>query len=951
MEQSLPPTLAVPTYTFTTRAQHLNRIDAVTRSSEIFLSRLAKFFQLRGSFLQTPVLECRTVDLYSLHHVVARLGGYEKVSEETQWTEVAKELHYKDIEPTALELLEAYKTIILPYLTVVKGFEDTNPPPFVKGVTQEPEVHAFNMSRYEKERINCVDLQIQEATSKLEEIRGNVTELPAHEQEHEDELKKLEKVYLSTGLPDGFENRNFDQDLFKVPEDLRRRTTRRGTKRKRSETTERESEKTTNNDFAFKKPGLSVSGLIRKLRRQKILKKLQKKLKRLKQRRQALKKRGIVKKRGLGRWNKKIIEIAYLLSLKSSKKVCQKCKKCIGQALFKCTLCHMTYHLRCIVPEMSHYPQGDWHCTQCIAREMKNYQAPFNTSLDDRVREYNLQEFRTMAKNTKRMFFCLKNIEKPSSEKVEQKFWQIVGEKNSTVDTVVEYGADFIRNQGTDVPSHTAARMELSHLISPSNRTPLHLSPRILYEKLIYHPWNLNNIAENSTSALSYFKNKISRMQAPWMNIGMIFSTFGWHCEPHWCYNINHLHTGDSKTWYAVPGEYAEKFEETMKELAPELFETQPDTLLLHDCLVNPKALMEKGVPVYRLNQTAGEFVITFPRAYHCGFDHGFNVSEAVNFAPADWIKIGRKCVEEYALLKTNSLFSHDELMFRIAKASFLADVRIATAAYHDLYYSIKSELKLRQFVVGQWGCTEEMMSYNIELYSDYLRRCDYCKSTIYMSAVMCKCCTDDQRMVCIKHYDKLCTTCTPQNHYLIERRTSKAMFLIFKYLLVDVVDPYEKWVTRMRSLLHQNPVIGYSERKVFGKLMQEAEQNLYLSQSLLYSFNTVLYGPSCRLRVFGKNVSRNYSDAYKYLVHYLEHILDVGQYTLCSNSVFKLCKCLTDFRYPDYDKYVYEIDSESGSSSSSTSESGSSSSSTSESGSSSSSTSESDSESGSASE
>ena len=83
------------------------------------------------------------------------------------------------------------------------------------------------------------------------------------------------------------------------------------------------------------------------------------------------------------------------------------------------------------------------------------------------------------------------------------------------------------------------------------------------------------------------------------------------------------VHWGETKTWYGIPGEDAEKFEAAIKSEAPDLFEAQPDLLFQLVTLMNPKRVKDANVRVYACNQRAGEFVITFPKAYHAGFNHG----------------------------------------------------------------------------------------------------------------------------------------------------------------------------------------------------------------------------------------------------------------------------------------------------------------------------------------
>jgi histone demethylase JARID1 len=47
------------------------------------------------------------------------------------------------------------------------------------------------------------------------------------------------------------------------------------------------------------------------------------------------------------------------------------------------------------------------------------------------------------------------------------------------------------------------------------------------------------------------------------------------------------------------------------------------DILLGKTTMFPPNILLRHHVPVYRAIQRPGEFVITFPRAYHSGFSHG----------------------------------------------------------------------------------------------------------------------------------------------------------------------------------------------------------------------------------------------------------------------------------------------------------------------------------------
>lgn len=66
-----------------------------------------------------------------------------------------------------------------------------------------------------------------------------------------------------------------------------------------------------------------------------------------------------------------------------------------------------------------------------------------------------------------------------------------------------------------------------------------------------------------------------------------------------------------------------------MEATWPELFEHNPDLMLQLVTMVDPRWLVSRGIPVFRARQREGQFVVTFPRAYHGGFNFGYNIAGA----------------------------------------------------------------------------------------------------------------------------------------------------------------------------------------------------------------------------------------------------------------------------------------------------------------------------------
>lgn len=358
---------------------------------------------------------------------------------------------------------------------------------------------------------------------------------------------------------------------------------------------------------------------------------------------------------------------------------------------------------------------------------------------------FTLSSYKKMADAFKNKWFP--HDANPPEEVIENAYWRIVEQSEETVQ--VHYGSDLdVGTHGSGFPMDPE---ELKHASG----------------------WNLNIFAKLKNSLLYHLDEKTAGVIEPMMYIGMLFSTFCWHVEDNNLYSINYLHQGASKTWYGIPDTSADHFEEVMRKTVPELFKIHPNLLFMLVTMLSPRILVQNKVPVYHTVQREGEFMITFPKAYHAGFSHGFNCAESCNFALEDWLSYGRESLERYRYYGRSSVLSFEKLLCSAA----LSDHNEATREKlkEELPVMRRDEQWLREKVLiheGLWKCVhfDKYEGKNADM-----KECIICHHDCYLSAIVC--CCSPGRVVCLRHSDKLCK-CEPG------RKT-----LLFRWKLEDIDD------------------------------------------------------------------------------------------------------------------------------------------------------------------
>ncbi|KAJ9074600.1 hypothetical protein DSO57_1004740 [Entomophthora muscae] len=444
--------------------------------------------------------------------------------------------------------------------------------------------------------------------------------------------------------------------------------------------------------------------------------------------------------------------------------------------LMSCKHCKVSAHAGCIKFSHKIMPPEEWLCLSCInARELEFEDGPI----------YSLAEFggkaaqlRTrlleniLANNPDVPHVSLSTMSAEEVENVIEKlYWQLVNDIYS--DVSVDYGADL-----TSIEAFGGFPIKG------------------------FGPWNLNELPTISASLFAHLKEGISGMTAPWAYIGMVLSTFCWHTEDHYTYSINYHHWGATKTWYGIPASHSATFENSFKRQEPKLFHKHPDLLSHLSFTLCPDAL--RGVlPVYALDQHPGEYVITFPRAYHAGFNHGLNFNEAANFAPADWLPYGLECLSRYRKHGKSPVFSHHELMLL---ATTTKDLALAESIIPHIEEAsiIEQDHRIR---------TQNFIPIFKEPADWAVVQCLLCNSYCFFSHIACECTDTHQLIFCLDHAAGL-KDCLISKHVLI-KTVARPKIVRAVTRLRDAVSMWASWMESYRELQKQVPKLADLEHLV----------------------------------------------------------------------------------------------------------------------------------------
>ncbi|KAK3308536.1 PLU-1-like protein-domain-containing protein [Chaetomium strumarium] len=851
--ESWNPDFAIDTerFHFRTRKQELNSVEGSTRANLTYLDGLAKFHKQQGTNLtRFPYVDKKPLDLYRLKKAVESRGGFEKVCKLKKWAEIGRDLGYsgKIMSSLSTSLKNSYQKWLCPYeeyLRIAKpgvhqqleleygGPLTPSPAPSPMKRSNVPTPTSFRAHSPAKHATDALQASM-DGRAKDSERDTSMSDTPASSTPQAASCSVATPSGGFTAVNQGFTSANRPINTASDGKGFATPSKHNGTPTPSTKDTPED-----------RPSALGPSGPKRKLscdsldsgKKESADKEEDESGSRRSKR---LKKDAVPTV--AGSHMSLFRSAAPRISRDETAVPGERCEQCgkgkvEGSFILVCESCDHRYHSTCLDPPIRVKPENEWNCPRCLVGDG---QFGFEEG-----GLYSLKQFQEKAADFKQTYFAdkipfdpvLKCHRPVTEDDVEHEFWRLVANLEETVE--VEYGADIhCTTHGSGFPT-------------------IEKYPDNPYST---DPWNLNLLPLHPESLFRHIKTDISGMTVPWVYVGMTFSTFCWHNEDHYAYSANYQHFGATKTWYGIPGEDAEKFEAAMRAAVPELFETQPDLLFQLVTLLTPEQLKKAGVRVYALDQRAGQFVITFPQAYHAGFNHGFNFNEAVNFAPCDWEPFGLAGVERLQQFRRQPCFSHDELLWTAAEGVTSGGLTIPTAKWlapaldrihqreladrrefvgkHNFikkHLESKPPAQQHRCILGGEETGECPMRFKIDdaevLEDDY--GCFYCKAFTYLSRFIC---LKTGKVLCLQHAgNHPCCDLQESDRYLGKehalyyRKSEDDMASTFKKV-ADKAHVPEAWEEKYENLLKEEAMPSL---KALRNLLSEGEKIPYELPSL----------------------------------------------------------------------------------------------------------------------
>ena len=140
-----------------------------------------------------------------------------------------------------------------------------------------------------------------------------------------------------------------------------------------------------------------------------------------------------------------------------------------------------------------------------------------------------------------------------------------------------------------------------------------------------------------SGNSLYKSEQQVPGIHTPYFYFASPASVFAMHMEDYAALSINFHHWGAPKRWVIICPQDAEKLENLVVGMLG-LRNLTCDQFIRHASVFVPTWVLERaGIRHTQVLQQPGDMVITFPWAYHEGWNQGLNVAEAIGYGDVSW--------------------------------------------------------------------------------------------------------------------------------------------------------------------------------------------------------------------------------------------------------------------------------------------------------------------------